>query len=93
MSNDNINIDSEDNQNSYHTILSKAALSALRELETETLEDLGNRGIGNLLVADDFVKACISLSQSSSMTNRGVGIIVGFPLFKGYYYYYYYYYY
>lgn len=67
--------------NDYHAILSKNAFNALREVEKETLEDLGNRGISELLVADDFVRACISLSQASAVSN--VGIILGFPLFKG----------
>ena len=68
--------------NDYYVILSKDALNALREVEKETLEDLGNRGISELLVADDFVKACVSLSQTST---SNVGIILGFPLFKGNY--------
>lgn len=66
--------------NDYHTILSMDALNALREVEKETLEDLGNRGISELLVSDDFVKACVSLSQIST---SNVGIILGFPLFDG----------
>lgn len=78
-----------DTSSDYHVVLSKDALDALREIEHEALEDLGQRGLGNLLLADDFVKACVSLSNGNQNQKTGgenkkrVAIILGFPIFQG----------
>ena len=61
------------------TILSRVALEALREIESELGEDLGKRGIEHLQVADDLARACASLAKHGSH----VGIILGFPCFEG----------
>ena len=57
--------------------ISEERWSLLDKIESEVFQDLSNRGISNLLVKDDFHKACMSLSNSSSCA-----ILLGFPLFN-----------
>ena len=56
------------------SLLSEEALSKIRCLETEIQEDIGERGIANLHIADELLKAALVLSHSSS-----VAIHFGFP--------------
>lgn len=56
------------------SLLSEEAMNKIRCLETEIQEDIGKRGIANLHVADELLKAALVLSHSSS-----VAIHFGFP--------------
>ena len=62
-----------------YQILSKPSLDAISEIENEIMEDIGERGITNLLVKDDFCRACLDLAANGAH----VGIIFGFPCFDG----------
>ena len=56
------------------SLLSEEAMGKIRCLETEIQEDIGKRGIANLHIADELLKAALVLSHSSS-----VAIHFGFP--------------
>jgi len=58
-----------------YSLLSESALQSLNQIEIEILEDLGNRGIKDLLVKEDFTKAVLSLHTYGTH----IGIILGFP--------------
>lgn len=59
------------------SVISESGWKLLDDLEQETFQDLGQRGIKELLVKDDLHKACLSLSKNA----KSVAIIVGFPVF------------
>ena len=56
------------------TLLSEEAMNKIRFLETEIQEDIGERGIANLHIPDELLKAALVLSHGSS-----VAIHFGFP--------------
>lgn len=56
------------------SLLSEEAMTKIRYLETEIQEDIGKRGIANLHIPDELLKAALVLSHGSS-----VGIHFGFP--------------
>lgn len=56
------------------SLLSEEAMDKIRRLETEIQEDIGKRGIANLHIADELLKATLVLSHSSS-----VAVHFGFP--------------
>lgn len=56
------------------TLLSEDAMNKIRFLETEIQEDIGERGIANLHIPDELLKAALVLSHGSS-----VAIHFGFP--------------
>lgn len=58
-----------------YAIVSEETLGRLKRLQNEISEDPGNRGIKELIVDDDFGKACLSLSKYCS----SVAIALGFP--------------
>ena len=57
------------------SLLSEKAMRKIRCLETEIQEDIGKRGIANLHIPDELVKAALVLSHASS-----VAIHFGFPV-------------
>ena len=58
-----------------YSIVSDNTWSTLMDIEQAVFKDPGNRGIKHLLVAEDFAKACLSLSKHAGR----VGIALGFP--------------
>lgn len=61
-----------------YSVISGDSWNLLNELEEEIFEDVGNRGISNLLVKEDFNKAVLSLSKHC----YSVAILLGFPCFN-----------
>ncbi|KAM4541631.1 D-glutamate cyclase, mitochondrial [Odontesthes bonariensis] len=59
---------------SMYSLVSKAAVAKIRELETIIGDDPGQRGIRALFVQDELLRSCLALSHSSS-----VAITTGFP--------------
>ncbi|KAJ8393064.1 hypothetical protein AAFF_G00069680 [Aldrovandia affinis] len=58
----------------HYSLVSKATVQRIRTLEQIIGEDPGQRGIEVLLVQDELLKSCLSLSHSSSVL-----ITTGFP--------------
>ena len=56
------------------SLLSEEAMSKIRYLEIEIQEDIGKRGVANLHIPDELLKAALVLSHGSS-----VAIHFGFP--------------
>ena len=56
------------------SLLTEKAINKIRYLETEIQEDIGKRGIANLHIPDELMKAALVLSHASS-----VAIHFGFP--------------
>ena len=56
------------------SLLSEEAMNKIRYLETEIQEDIGKRGIANLHIPEELLKAALVLSHASS-----VAIHFGFP--------------
>lgn len=56
------------------TLLSEEAMNKIRFLETEIQEDIGKRGIANLHIPDELLRAALVLYHASS-----VAIHFGFP--------------
>ena len=56
------------------SLLSEEAMSKIRDLEAEIQQDIGKRGIANLHIPDELLKAALVLSHGSS-----VAIHFGFP--------------
>ena len=61
-----------------YSIVSEKVYGLLGAIEEIAFEDLGNRGLSQLVIAEDFHKACLSLSKNC----HSVAIILGFPLFE-----------
>ncbi|XP_065651476.1 D-glutamate cyclase, mitochondrial [Hydra vulgaris] len=61
-----------------YSLVSDRIYTLLGAIEKLTSEDLGNRNIAQLLIKEDFHKACLSLSKNC----HSVAIILGFPLFE-----------
>uniref|UniRef100_A0A8C1FZ94 D-glutamate cyclase, mitochondrial n=1 Tax=Cyprinus carpio TaxID=7962 RepID=A0A8C1FZ94_CYPCA len=58
----------------HYSIASKRAVQQIRAIEELVVEDPGSRGIRALFLQDELLKACLSLSHSSSVL-----ITTGFP--------------
>ncbi|MED6282244.1 hypothetical protein CHARACLAT_030025, partial [Characodon lateralis] len=57
-----------------YSLVSKAAVRKIRQLEQIIGDDPGQRGIRNLFAQDELLRSCLALSHSSS-----VAITTGFP--------------
>lgn len=66
-----------DSKNQRYSLLSEKALQSLNQIEFEVSEDLGNRGIKELIIKEDFSKAIMSLHKGGT----SIGILFGFPCF------------
>ncbi|TRY86724.1 hypothetical protein DNTS_013999, partial [Danionella cerebrum] len=58
----------------HYSMASERAVQQIREIEELAVEDPGSRGIRALFLQDELLKACLSLSHSSSVL-----ITTGFP--------------
>ena len=66
-------------KSSWYSSLSQEALVVLKNIYSVVQQDLGNRGIKDLIIEKDFVKSALALSHSTS-----VALITGFPVHDTY---------
>lgn len=64
--------------NQVVTFLGHSVATKIRTLEDYIIEDVNNRGIRHLQVENDFIKACLVLSHSST-----IALVSEFPCFAG----------
>ena len=63
---------------SCYSSLSQITLTMLNDIYFIVQQDLGGRGIKNLVIPEDFVKSALALSHASS-----VAMVTGFPVHEG----------